>query len=183
MLQNLLVERFKLKLHHEQKAMAVYEMTVGEKGPKLKESAPGAALATEDPWTPPAVSMGQDGYPVFPAGHGGLAGGNGHYRWTAVSVSTQEIVKTLSYHLGRPVLDATRLLGKYDIDMTWTIDTAWLLERAGLRDQIGELPDTGPSGPTLVRAVQDQLGLKLTSKKGFGDIVVVDHVERIPTAN
>ena len=49
MLQNLLVERFKLKLHHEQKAMAVYELTVGEKGPKLKESAPGAALATEDP--------------------------------------------------------------------------------------------------------------------------------------
>jgi uncharacterized protein (TIGR03435 family) len=67
--------------------------------------------------------------------------------------------------------------------MTWIIHTAWLLERAGPRDQIRELPDTGPSGPTLVRAVQDQLGLKLTSKKGFGDIVVVDHVERIPTEN
>jgi uncharacterized protein (TIGR03435 family) len=43
--------------------------------------------------------------------------------------------------------------------------------------------DTGPTGPTLIRAVQDQLGLKLNSKKGFGDIVVIDHVEKVPTEN
>jgi uncharacterized protein (TIGR03435 family) len=95
----------------------------------------------------------------------------------------QEIVKTLSFHLGAPVVDATGLRGKYDIDMTWNIDVAWLLERAGRRDQIEELPDDGPSGPTLIRAVQDQLGLKLNSKKGLGDIVVVDHVEKVPIEN
>ena len=81
------------------------------------------------------------------------------------------------------VVDATRLKGKYDIDMKWGVDVAWLLEMAGRRDQIAELPDTGPTGPTLIRAVQDQLGLKLNSKKGLGDFVVVDHVEKVPTEN
>ncbi len=183
MQQNLLVERFKLTFHHEQKEMPIYELTVGEKGLKVKESAPDAALAPEEPWSTPKYSMGKDGYPVFQVGHGGLAGGNGHYRWTGVNVSLQEIVKTLSYYLGRPVVDATGLKGKYDIDMTWTIDAAWLMERAGRPDLRGELADNGPSGPTLTHAVQDQLGLKLNSKKGPGDIVVVDHVEKVPIEN
>jgi uncharacterized protein (TIGR03435 family) len=112
-----------------------------------------------------------------------LAGANGHYRWTGFNVSVREIVTMLSFHLGRPVVDATGLKGNYDIDMKWGVDMAWLLESAGLRDQIGELPDTGPTGPTLIRAVQDQLGLKLNSKKGLGDFVVVDHVEKVPTEN
>ena len=45
----------------------------------------------------------------------------------------QEIVKTLSYYLGRPVIDATGLKGKYDIDMKWFVDVALLLEMAGRR--------------------------------------------------
>ena len=163
--------------------MAIYELTVGEKGPKMKESAPDAELAPEEPWAVPQYRMGTDGYPEFPAGHGGLAGGNGHYRWTAVKVSMEEIVKTLAYYVGRPVVDATGLKRKYDIDLTWTIDMAWVLESAGHRDMIAELPDSGPPGPTLQRAVQDQLGLKLNTKKGSGDIVVVDHVEKVPIGN
>lgn len=183
MLQDLLVERFKLALHHEQKEMAIYELTVGENGPKIKESGPDAAPAREDPWEIPAYSIGKDGYPVFPAGRGGLAGPNGHYRWTESNLSMQEIIKTLSFYLGRPVVDATGLTGKYDIDMRWGIDVAWLLERSGHRDEIGELPDNGPPGPTLIHAVQDQLGLKLNSTKGLGDVVVLDHVEKVPIEN
>jgi uncharacterized protein (TIGR03435 family) len=183
MQQNLLVQRFKLGLRHEQKEMAIYELTVGEKGPKMKESAPDATSAPEEPWTTPKFSMDKDGYPAFPAGRGGLAGMNGHYRWTGGDLSMQEIVKTLSGQLGRLVVDATGLKGKYDIDMTWTIDLAWVMESAGLRDQISAMPDNGPNGPTLIRAVRDQLGLQLISKKGSGDIVVVDHVAKVPIEN
>jgi uncharacterized protein (TIGR03435 family) len=32
----------------------------------------------------------------------------------------------------------------------------------------------------LQRAVLDQLGLKLTSKKGSGEIIVIDHLEKAP---
>ena len=184
MVQKLLQERLKLRLHHEQKEMAIYELTVGANGPKLKESTPGASSEPEDPWAPPAYRMGKDGYPVFPAGRSGLLSVAGHVRWTGFNVSMEEVVKTLSFHLGRPVLDATGLKGKYDIDMKWFVDVALLLEMAGRRDELAQLPDdTGPTGPTLIRAVQDQLGLKLNSKKGLGDIVVIDHVEKVPTEN
>jgi uncharacterized protein (TIGR03435 family) len=163
--------------------MAIYELALGEKGPKMKESPPDATPAPEVPWTFPRFSMGKDGYPAFPAGQVGLAGMNGHYRWTGFSLSMQEIVKTLSGQLGRPVVDATGLKGKYDINMTWTIDLAWVMESAGRRDLIPDLPDSGPNGPTLVHAVRDQLGLQLISKKGSGEVVVVDHVEKLPIEN
>ena len=181
--QNLLVERFKLRLRHDHKEMAIYELGVGEKGPKMEESAPDATLTSEDPWAIPPFSMGKDGYPVFPAGRAGLQGMNGHYRWTGFSLSMPEIVKALSGQLGRPVVDATGLKGKYDINMTWTIDLAWVMESAGMRDRIPDLPDSGPNGPTLIHAVRDQLGLQLISKKGPGEIVVVDHVEKVPIEN
>ena len=186
MQQNLLVERFKLALHHEQKEMAIYELAVGEKGRKMKESAPGVAPTQEDPWSLPKVSMGKDGYPAFPAGHGGMAGFNGHYRWTGVNVSMPEIVKTLSGQLGRPVIDATGLKGKYDFDMTWIIDMsgvqAMLAARGATPDDGHPMAEAG-EGPTLQHAVQEQLGLKLNSKKGPGDIVVVDHAEKVPIGN
>jgi uncharacterized protein (TIGR03435 family) len=185
MIQTLLEERFKLKLHYERKEMAIYELTVGEKGPKLKESAPDASSEPEFPWTSSPSTMGKDGYPVFPAGRAGLAGPNGHYRWTGFALSTQDIAKTLSEQLGRPVVDATGLKGKYDVDLKWVKDLNFELSeraKAEILEQVGDLPDTR-SGPTLVRAIQDQLGLKLTSKTGPGDIVVLDHLEKVPTDN
>ena len=183
MLQNLLVQRFHFAYHYQEKEMPVFELVVGDKGSKMKPSPPDAAPPEEDPWAPPKFTMGEDGYPVFPAGQGGLAGANDHYRWTAIHVSLPEIVKTLSFYLGRPVIDATGLKGAYDFDLKWGIDSKLQLEMAGRRDEAAEVPDTGPTGPPLTRAVQDQLGLKLNAKKGPGKVVVVDHVEKVPVAN
>jgi len=183
MLQNLLVERFHFAFHYQEKEMPVFELVVAEKGSRMKPSPPDAALPEQDPWAPPKFTMGDDGYPVFPEAEGGLAGTNGHYRWTAICVSLPEIVRTLSYYLGRPVIDATGLKGNFDFDLKWGIDTKLQLEMAGRRDEAAEVPDTGPTGPPLTRAVQDQLGLKLNAKKGPGKVVVVDHVEKIPVAN
>jgi uncharacterized protein (TIGR03435 family) len=187
MLQNLLAERFKLTLHHEQKEMPVYELTVGKNGLKMKESAPGAAPAAEDPWAAPQYTMGKDGYPVFPPGRGGLAGGNGFYRWKGFNVTMGDLAKTLSFHLGPPVVDATGLKGNYDIDMYWVKDIKEISESLAARGLLS--PEDvaavagADSGPSLQRAIQDQLGLKLESKRGPGDIVVIDHVEKVPTEN
>ena len=183
MLQNLLVERFQFKFHYQEKEMPVFELAVAEKGSKLKPSPPDAMQAEPYPWEPAKYTMGDDGYPVFPEGQGGLAGGNDHYRWTAIHVSLPEIVKTLSFYLGRPVIDATGLKGAYDFDLKWGIDSKLQLEMAGRRDEAAEVPDTGPTGPPLTRAVQNQLGLKLNARKGPGEVVVVDHVEKLPVAN
>lgn len=184
MWQNLLRERFKLAFHYQRKEMAIYELTVGPNGPKM--SPPSAPRQPGSPWAPGQYqSVDKDGYPVFPAGVSGLAGLAGHYRWAALDVSTQDIAKTLSDQLGRPVVDATGLKGKYDVDLKWAVDLDFALSesaKARIREEVGELPDAG-SGPTLVRAVRDQLGLKLNSRKGAGDIVVIDHAEKAPVPN
>ena len=39
------------------------------------------------------------------------------------------------------------------------------------------------TGPDLIAAVQEQLGLRLEKKKAPGDMLVVDHVEKAPTGN
>lgn len=184
MVRNLLEDRFQLKLHHEKKNMTVYELTVVAGGPKLKRAAAKSAPGLKDPWALPEFSMGKEGYPVFPAGSGGLAGANGHFHWVEFNVSVQAIAKTLSSQLGGPVIDATGLTGSYDIDLRWWIDSRWALERAGIpQEQINALPDLGRPGPPLIRAVQEQLGLKLIPRKGMGDIVVIDHLQDVPTEN
>lgn len=188
MLQNLLRERFRLAFHHEHRAMAVYGLTPGLKGPNLTQSPPGTARQSDGPWwvnNSLVESVGKDGYPVFAPGREGLANGlPGYERWVAFNISTKDIAKALSEQLARPVLDATGFQGLYDVDLKWIVDLNWLLserQKSQYEEEAGKLPDY--SGPTLIRAVQDQLGLRLVSKKGAVEIVVIDHFEKVPTGN
>jgi len=182
MLRNLLVERFGLKLHLEEKEMPVFELTVGSEGVRLTSRAAQDVPVPGDPWEIVPYSIGKDGFPVFPEGRNGLAGAASRYRWVARGVSLQEIVKTLSFHLGRPVVDATGLKGLYDIDLRWVIDLAWLEERAA-SPELSEAATNQASGPSLTRAVEQQLGLKLNTKKGRGEIVVIDYLSKAPLRN
>jgi uncharacterized protein (TIGR03435 family) len=183
MVQSLLTRRFGFAFHYDLKETAAYELTVADKGLKMKKSAPAAASVDQDPFDTPEYTVGKDGYPAFPPGVAGYAGMNNRHRWTGFSLSMPEIARTLSFYLGGPVIDATGLSGRFDIDLKWATDVALALELAGRREEAAEVPDLGTPGPPLIRAVQDQLGLKLTSTKGPGDIVVIDHIERVPTDN
>ena len=73
----------------------------------------------------------------------------------------------LSMMTGRVVIDDTGLTGFYDIALKWTPDE--------------ELANGAP-GSSLFTALEEQLGLKLVSKKAPVDVIVVDHVER-PSEN
>ena len=77
-----------------------------------------------------------------------------------------QLIQELSVQSGQPVNDATGLDGKYEISLFWVP---------------GDYPEN--PGPTLIQALQEQLGLKLESKKAMVDIVVVDHMEKTPTEN
>ena len=97
MLQSLLADRFKLKIHREMREMPVYELVVGKNGPKFKESAPDAN----------------------PMGHVNVIGRN--YEVAIPKATMDEIVDQIANAFpGRPVLDKTGLTGTYDIRMTYT---------------------------------------------------------------
>ena len=209
MLQSLLADRFGLKVHHEQKEMQEYALTVGKNGPKMKESAvtpetePDKAKLPPPPPGPPKI--GADGFPVLPAGRPMMVMMNGNARMQMYGETMEQLANRLSGQLGKPVTDETGLKGKYDYALTYSVDAA-LAGGPGLPPPppgalgggpaggavIAGGPGGGPPGaggadrvtaPTLTEAVQQQLGLKLEQKKGMVDIVVVDHIEKTPTEN
>jgi uncharacterized protein (TIGR03435 family) len=86
----------------------------------------------------------------------------------------------LSVSLGRNVNDSTGLKATYDIDLKWTPDEAGAPPGTGESPQ--SLPTVSDSGG-LFLAVQQQLGLKLEWRREPVKVVVIDYVERVPTAN
>ena len=75
----------------------------------------------------------------------------------------------------RDVIDRTGLTGRYDFTLTWTPMVASRLDS----DAPSAATDAGPS---LLAALQEQLGLKLVPQRGAMRMLVIDRVER-PTAN
>jgi uncharacterized protein (TIGR03435 family) len=174
MQQNLLAERFGLKVHWETKEMPIYELVVAKGGLKIKEAAPEKPADPDQPrpGPPPPMARDANGYPVLPPGDRAMMMmiGNGKAVRRARRETMQQTATQLSFQLGRPVVDATGLTGKYDFDLRWQNSSA-------------SAAADGDSGPDLPQAIQEQLGLKLEAKKGPVKILVVDHAEKTPAEN
>jgi uncharacterized protein (TIGR03435 family) len=70
--------------------------------------------------------------------------------------------------VGRPVVDETGLQQNFDVDAEWIASSNRL-----------QLPPSDVSGPSIFSALEEQLGLKLESRKGPVDFLVIDHVEQV----
>jgi len=81
----------------------------------------------------------------------------------------------------RPVVDKTGLTGKYDIRLSF--DDTTHQAGAGPAADGAPLDDTPSGGPSVSKAVEQQLGLKLQPAKDPIDVLVIDHIEKTPTAN
>jgi uncharacterized protein (TIGR03435 family) len=177
--QNLLAERFKLTFHRETKEMPLYELVVGKSEPKFKEAAKDAAAKNDDPLPkdkndrPAAYERTTHGYRMMTS--------NGQVKLHADGETMQELAQSLWNAAGRPVIDATGLAGEYEFTLTFAADIPGT-RPASPPSSVASAPD-GDAGPSLFSAVQDQLGLKLESKKGPVDTIVIDHLEKEPTGN
>ncbi len=170
MLRNLMTERFKLESHRETKEVQVYDLVVAKNGPKMKEST-GPLGADERPGRLTERKLDADGFVILPPGRVPMSliyGGRASSRHAEETMA--EFALSLSTELGRQITDATGLKGKYDFTLNH------ILENTGP-------PDADQTGPNIFRALQEQLGLKLEPKKGTVEVLVVDHIEKIPTDN
>jgi len=167
MQQNLLATRLGLVVHREKKEMPVYELIVAKGGSKLKEAAPAGELA-DTPSFAGGIKRDDEGFPILPPGHTMYAIAMDHARLQGVSETMEHFASTLSGQLSAPVTDATGLTGKYDFTFKWL--------PGNLR------PDDDP-GLSLESALPQQLGLILRKTRGQVDVVVVDHVDKVPTEN
>ena len=147
MVQQLLVERFHVVMHHEQKALPVYALVKTADTPKLTKT-------TADP----------SGIPVVGYSPGGeLHVGNA----TMANFATflQRFV------LDRPAVDQTGISGRFDLVLRWTPDNF----RAG--DKPGDLQEDASAPPNLFTAMKEQLGLKLQPTKADTDVFSIERVE------
>ena len=72
------------------------------------------------------------------------------------------------YFRDGPVVDLSGLKGVYDFKLEWIT--------AGQANN-------GSPGPSMLDAVQDQLGLKLERRKQPMEVLIVDKLDRMPTDN
>jgi uncharacterized protein (TIGR03435 family) len=157
MLQKLLIERFQLKVHMETKTLPIYDLVVDKGGSKLKPTTAIAAPSAEERRANP------DKYK-----RGSMTMGPGRYEGTGVRVDS--LTSQLENALGKPVRDATGLIGVYDITLHYRPDQT--------AADNGDNVDV----PPLFSAVQEQLGLKLVPAKGPVETLVVDAAQK-PDAN
>jgi uncharacterized protein (TIGR03435 family) len=90
----------------------------------------------------------------------------------AERASSESIARALAGLTGRPVRDETGLQGFFDLKMEWTPDAG------AASPDASETKPAESLGPTLFTALQEQLGLKLESKRGPVEILVIDRAER-----
>jgi uncharacterized protein (TIGR03435 family) len=152
MLQNFVIDQFKLKVHRETEEGEGYVLQAGKHGSKLKE-----ASGEEEPprMSRRTVPLDQPVPEIVQA-----------------KCSLKTFAKYLSRFLGgKTVIDKTDMSGNYDINLT-----------------LNRLPSVaGPRGggangydPSVADAVEDQLGLRLESRKVPVENLVVDYIEKPP---
>jgi uncharacterized protein (TIGR03435 family) len=177
MLQTLLEDRFKLMVHREKKEMPVYALMVAKGGPKLPGAKEGGCTVF-GPNTPPPPPPAPGQLPPIMCG-GFLRTPN---VLQAGKVTMTQLVNVLSDVLGRPVIDKTEFTGTFDVKLDFAPKgTAFGAD--GLGPPPGGLgPGFDTSGPSIFTALQEQLGLRLESQKGPGEVLVIDHAEK-PSEN
>jgi uncharacterized protein (TIGR03435 family) len=187
MLRSLLVDRFQLVTHVERRELPSLALVLanrdGQLGPRLRRSGPECAPVVPPPGVPlpppppPGPESGitpvmaQDpigptcGFVSFP---GWLSGRR---------LTMAHLVAPLAQLTRRPVVDQTGLTGDFDVDVTFMPDEPVRLNGGAAPPSLAN-----SDRPSLMTAIQEDLGLKLEPQRREIDVLVIDRIER-PSEN
>ncbi len=163
MAQNLLISRFKMVFHYEDRPVTVYSLAAGSKL-KLTKADPASRTSCK---SAPAPSGSKS--PLTRS-------------FVCQNVTMQRFAEKLrdlaTDYLDHPVIDSTGLKGGWSFAFQFSPRSMTQAEAK---------PNTELAAPdetlTLFEAVEKQLGLKLETKKAPMPVLVIDHIERTPTEN
>ena len=166
MLRALLEDRFHLRVHTEVRDASVYLLVLASKGGK-----PGPQLhrSSQDCHGP----VGNLVSPDSPRWCGWRGGGTGHYTIQGLTMADFATGVAGTWTVGRPVIDRTGLSGRWDAQ----IDFIPTFVPGPNADSAPAPNPAADSGPDMLSAMRDQLGLKLQGAKAKIDDLVIDHVE------
>jgi uncharacterized protein (TIGR03435 family) len=171
MLRALLVDRFKLEAHIEEREVSGYALVAAK--PKLRKADPANRPGCKD-------GPGADGKDPRTANSAASK------LTTCLNVTLTQFAEALSAWSPEdtilfgfpPVADATGIEGKYDITVNFTPPRVIEVVAATREDR--SEPDRTIS---IFDALKDQLGLKLESRKVRTQVLVIDHVDEVPSEN
>jgi uncharacterized protein (TIGR03435 family) len=167
MLQKLLADRFKLVVHIEKQPIQVFALVAG-KHPKLDEAA-----GTERTGCNPSFDKGMLTVTC---------------KRTTMAEFVEQIHRFAGGYFNHPLVDATELTGSYNFTVSWTpkqnIPGGAPPAAAPAAPASGSTPlPADPTGVTVFEAIDRQLGLKVETQRRPGPVVVIDHVNQVPTEN
>jgi uncharacterized protein (TIGR03435 family) len=176
MLQALLEDRFKVRVHRDRREVPAYLLAVAEDGPRLRPAAEGSCLPSF--WNhPPALGS----HPAQPS--------CGSFRNTGTHAieafaTMANLCAQFSVWLDREVADKTGLSGMFEARLPFSSAD---LKPGPLARQLSGENSAAPSAPgansvQLISSAALRLGLKLEIGENSSDVLVVDHVER-PAGN
>jgi bla regulator protein blaR1 len=166
MVQSLLEDRFKLKVHFETREMPIYELVIAKDGPKLrpaKEPPPGPDTPQPPPGRPRDMRRGINISFKTPTTKEMVVRG----------MTLDRVIRIMNipdFGLGSsPIANKTGLTGKYDFVLDWAAPHPAI---SGSDTAAAE-----SDAPPLSIALEQQLGLKLVKTKGPVECVVIDQIE------
>jgi uncharacterized protein (TIGR03435 family) len=168
MVRGLLVDRFELKTHIENREATVYALALKGGKPKMTQ-----ANDTE------RVGCMPDQNAPKPASNIAfmMACKN-----TTMAELAQDLQGWAGAYVDHPVVDGTGLSGGWDFLIGWTPKSIFqptTPNQQNAQNDSGSASD--PDGISLFDAVEKELGLKLVKQKKSIPVIVVDHVDDQPT--
>jgi len=180
MLQWLLEDRYQLKFHRETRELPVYALVAAKGGLRLKSPKEGACVepttGTAPDWAGGRMVPPQDGpLPPAPCGTLRVMLAIPAARMQGGKIAMAELARSLSLVMNRTVIDRTGFGGLSDIQLSFLPD-----------DSTAAMPPPPPEAapalemkaPSILTALQEQLGLRLESTRGPVEVIVVDHAQR-----
>jgi uncharacterized protein (TIGR03435 family) len=181
MMQSLLADRFKLVAHYETRVVPLYVMVLakpGKLGPQLRlHRADDPACAAVPPPSPHTGEADAQGFPETCGGPQSMQPStparikNGGRN---VSMARFAAIITGVGVVDRPMIDQTGIKGNIDYSMEW--------RRVSIQLPPGATVEPDEDAPTFQQAMQEQLGIKMVSRKGPSELFFIDHVEK-PSEN
>jgi uncharacterized protein (TIGR03435 family) len=181
LLRTLLIERFKLKAHADRRELPAYALTFARRdrqfGPQIRPTQVDCTRATtltqdevraavRDGWPPCGMAYFVSFAPT------NASGDNGKMRVRRSGITMPALANALQPLVDRPVVDQTGLDGRFDVEYFYApqppasgVDSAF-----------------GPDAPMLLVALEEQLGLKLESRRMSVPVLMIESIDR-PTEN
>jgi len=170
MMRALLVDRFKMTYHTEERPVSAYTLVSGK--PKMRKADPASRTSCKNAPAPAGAPRGSQ---VL----------------TCQNITMAQFadrLQNITQELNWPVLDATGIEGGWDFSLMFARGFPMAMGggrggEAGRAEGAVPLASEPTGALTLFEAVEKQLGLKLEMRKRSMPVIVIDHIEQKPTDN